>query len=95
MGGLGLAMRGDAAMEKANKSAKLASRFRMTLYGIMLSSLLLAAACAEGGYNYQPSSYPSQSYPGYYSYPSFYYSPTYPYEDPLFWQRWQDYQGRP
>ena len=81
-------------MKKTNQSAILASRFRMTLYGIMLSSLILAAACAEGGYTYQPSSYPSQSYPGSYSYPS-YYGPTYPYEDPQFWQRWQDYQGRP
>jgi hypothetical protein len=66
----------------------------MALSGIMLSSLILAAACAEGGYTYQPSSYPSQSYPGYYSSPS-YYGPTYPNEDPQFWQRWQDYQGGP
>jgi len=90
MDGLGLAMRGDAAMKKTNKSANLASRFRLTMYGIMLSSLILAAACAEGGYTYQPP-YPSQSYPGYY-YPN-YYGPTYPYEDPEYWRRWQDRQG--
>ncbi len=65
----------------------------MTMYGIMLSSLILAAACAEGGYQtYQPPSYPSQSYPGYY-HPN-YYGPTYyPYEDPEYWRRWQDRQG--
>ena len=79
-------------MKKTNQSANLAARFRMTMYGIVLSSLILAAACADGGYSYQPSSYPYQSSPGYYSPPN-YYGPTYPYEDPEYWRMWQDRQG--
>ena len=78
-------------MKKTNQSATVAESFYKTIYWLMLGSLMLAAACAEGGYSYQPS-YPSGSYPGYYSYPN-YYSPTYPYEDPEYWRRWQDTQG--
>jgi hypothetical protein len=93
MDGLGLSMRGDTAMKKTNKSANLASRFRMTMYGIMLSSLLLAAACAEGGYQTYPApSYPTYSYPEYYH--RDYYGPSYyPERDPEYWRRWQDRQG--
>jgi len=78
-------------MKNTNQSATVAASFNKTLYWLMLSSLMLAAACAEGGYAYQPS-YPSQSYPGYYSNPN-YYGPTAPYEDPEYWRRWQDTQG--
>jgi hypothetical protein len=78
-------------MKKTNQSANLASRFRMTMYGIMLSSLILAAACADGGYQtYRAPYYPSYNSPSYY--PD-YYGPTYPYEDPEFWRMWQDRQG--
>ena len=85
-------MRGDAAMKKTNMSANLAARFRMAMYGIMLGSLILTAACADGGYQtYRAPSYPTSSYPSYYS-PDFY-GPTYPYEDPGYWRRWQDRQG--
>ena len=78
-------------MEKTNQPATVAASFNKTIYWLMLGSLMLAAACAEGGYSYQPSSYPSQRSPGYYS-PN-YYGPTYPYEDPDYWRRWQDSQG--
>ena len=86
-------MRGDAAMKKTDTSANLASSFRITLYGIMLSSLLLAAACAGGGYQTYPApSYPTYSYPEYYN--RDYYGPSYyPEQDPEFWRRWQDRQG--
>jgi len=86
-------MRGDAAMKKENTSANLASRCRMTMYGIMLSSLILAAACAEGGYQTYPApSYPSSSYPEYYH--RDYYGPSYyPEQDPEYWRTWQDRQG--
>jgi len=65
----------------------------MALYGIMLSSLLLAAACAEGGYQTYPApSYPTYSYPEYYH--RDYYGPSYyPAQDPEYWRRWQDRQG--
>jgi hypothetical protein len=57
---------------------------------IILSSLLLVAACANGGYQ-QPYT-PSYAPP--YSYPSYYYTPDYYYQnDPQFWQMWQDRQG--
>ena len=93
MGRLGLAMRGYAAMKKTNQSATLTSRFRMTMYGIMLSSLILAAACADGGYQtYRPPSYPASSYPGYY-YQDYYGPSYYPEQDPEFWRMWQDRQG--
>jgi hypothetical protein len=80
-------------MKQANQSATVAASFNKTIYWLMLSSLMLAAACAEGGYTYQPP-YPSQGYRGYYSSPN-YYGPTYPYEDPEFWQMWQGSQGAP
>lgn len=80
-------------MKKTNQPPIVAASFIKTLYWLLLSSLMLVAACAEGGYTYQPS-YPSRSYPGYYSYPN-YYGPTYPYGDPQYWQMWQGYQGGP
>jgi hypothetical protein len=80
-------------MKKTNQSAIVAASFNKTLYWLMLGSLMLAAACADGGYQtYRAPSYPSQSSPGYYSYPN-YYGPTYPYEDPEYWRMWQDRQG--
>ncbi len=85
-------MRGYAAMKKTNQSATPASRFRMAMYGIMLSSLILAAACAEGGYSYQSPSYPTSSYPS--NYYRDYYGPShYPAQDPEYWRMWQDRQG--
>ena len=62
------------------------------MYGIVLGSLLLAAACAGGGYGgevqtYRPTTYPVRGYPDYYG-PSYY-----PDQDPQFWQMWQDSQG--
>lgn len=77
-------------MKTTNQPATGAATFNKTIYWLMLGSLVLAAACAEGGYSYQPP-YPSRSSPGYY-YPN-YYGPTYPYEDPEYWRRWQDTQG--
>ena len=77
-------------MKKTNQAATGAASLNKTIYWLLLGSLMLAAACAEGGYTYQPS-YPSRGYPGYYS-PN-YYGPTYPYDDPDYWRRWQDSQG--
>ena len=57
---------------------------------ILLGSLLLAAACAEGEVQtYRPSSSPAYRSSDYYG-PS-----SYPEQDPQFWQMWQDRSGGP
>jgi hypothetical protein len=64
--------------------------FNQVVRWIILGSLLLAAACAEGGYyqsNAPASTYNKQYYPDYYG-PS-----DYPSDDPQFWQMWQDRNG--
>ncbi len=61
---------------------------------LLLAGLCLAAGCAAGEV-YQPPPYPGYGYPGYY-HPGYYlnyYGPTYPYEDPEYWEMWQDRQG--
>ncbi len=66
--------------------------FNQAMRWILLSSLLLAAACAGGGevQTYRPTSYPAyrSSY-----YPDYYGPSDYPSEDPQFWQMWQNSQG--
>ena len=65
----------------------------MAMYGIMLSILILAAACAKGGYQtYRAPSYPTSRYPSNY-YPDYYGPSYYPAQDPEYWRRWQDRQG--
>ncbi len=62
--------------------------WKMALWGILMGSLWLAAACAGGEVSaYQPS-YPTYNRP-YYYYPDL----RLPEDDPQFWQQWQDYQG--
>ncbi len=78
-------------MQKTSGFINLTSRFKTTLSWLILGSLVLVAACAEGGYQtYQAPYYPGYNYPSYY--PD-YYGPTYPYEDPDYWRMWQDRQG--
>jgi hypothetical protein len=67
--------------------------FKQALRWIIMGSLLLAAACAEGEVQtYRPSSYPAYRTP---YYPDYYGPSYYPDQDPQFWQMWQDRQGGP
>ncbi len=67
------------------------SRGKKALYGLMLGSLLLAAACANGGYQ----TYQAPYSPNYGYYPDYYGPSYYPQQDPQYWQQWQDRSGAP
>ncbi len=65
--------------------------FNQAMRWIFLGSLLLAAACANGGYQpYGPA--PTRTY-NYQYYPDYYGPSYYPEQDPEFWRMWQDRQG--
>ena len=65
--------------------------FKQAMRWIILGSLLLAAACADGGYSsYGPAPAPTYNY---HNYPDYYGPSHYPSDDPQFWQMWQDRNG--
>ena len=66
--------------------------FNQALRWIILGSLLLAAACADGGgyAPYGPAPAPSYNYN---YYPDYYGPSYYPEQDPQFWQMWQGRNG--
>ncbi len=70
---------------------------KITVWLIITGSLLLAAACADYGYQQPYGPAPAPYSTPYYTYPynpEYYYYPDYYHEqDPDFWRRWEDRQG--
>jgi hypothetical protein len=65
-----------------------ASALKKTIFGLMLSGLLLAAGCNGGGgvQTYRPTSYPVYGQP-------YYPDLSIQQDDPQFWQMWVNSQG--